>query len=54
MRWPLRIVGVVLALMGLVWGLQGIGVLEGSQMTGQAFWAGAGLVLFIVGVSLAY
>lgn len=54
MRWAFRIVGVVLGLMGLVWGLQGIGVLGGSPMTGQGFWAGAGLVFFVMGVSLVY
>ncbi len=54
MRLAFRIIGAVLGLMGLVFGLQGIGVLGGSPMTGQGFWAGAGLVLFVTGVSLAY
>ncbi|HST06020.1 MAG TPA: hypothetical protein VLQ48_14975 [Chloroflexia bacterium] len=42
-------VGVVILLAGLVFFLQGIGVLPGSYMTGQPFWAWAGLVLLIVG-----
>ena len=54
MRWVLRIVGLLLGLMGLVWGLQGIGLLQGSRMTGQAFWASAGLVLFVLGAGLLY
>lgn len=41
LRWGL---GVLLALVGAVWLLQGVGVLPGSFMTGQAQWAviGAG------------
>ena len=54
MRWAFRIGGSVSGLLGLVWVLQGIGILEGSPMTGQGFWMGAGLVLFVVGVSLVY
>jgi hypothetical protein len=38
-------VGVVLALVGLLWFLQGIGVVQGSFMTGQPVWALIGLVL---------
>ena len=52
MRLAFRIVGVVLGLMGLVFGLQGIGVLGGSPMTGQGFWVGVGLVLFVLGAAL--
>ncbi len=54
MRWGLRIAGAGLALIGLVWGLQGIGVLQGSRMTGEGFWARAGLVALIVGLVLLY
>jgi len=39
------IVGVVLALVGLLWFLQGIGLIGGSFMTGQPVWAVIGLVL---------
>ncbi len=54
MRGVLRIIGVVLAVTGLVLGLQGIGVLQGSRMSGEGFWAGAGLVTLIVGLVLLY
>ena len=54
MRWALKIVGVLLTLIGVVWSLQGIGLLRGSPMTGQGFWAGAGLVSLIVGLALLY
>lgn len=35
--------------MGGVWLLQGIGVLPGSFMTGQAFWAVMGAILLAIG-----
>jgi hypothetical protein len=52
MRWTLMIVGTVLGLLGAVWILQGLNVLPGSFMTGQPFWAGAGLVTLLVGLGL--
>ena len=36
MRYVLLVVGALMALMGGVWLLQGIGVLPGSFMTGQS------------------
>ena len=36
-------------LMGGVWLLQGIGILPGSFMTGQMFWAVMGAVFMAVG-----
>jgi hypothetical protein len=44
------IVGGIITLMGLVWFLQGIGVLPGSVMTGSQFWAMAGAFAVIVGL----
>ena len=49
MRYVLLIVGVLMILMGGVWLLQGIGILPGSFMTGQMFWAVIGAVLLAVG-----
>ena len=43
-------VGAVISLLGLVWFLQGIGVLPGSFMTGSQFWAMAGASAVIVGL----
>lgn len=54
MRRMFHIAGAVLGLVGLVWVLQGVGLLQGSPMTGQGFWAGAGLVFLVVGVVLTY
>lgn len=53
MRWILLVVGVLLFLAGVVWALQGAGILPGSPMTGQSFWLGAGIVAAILGIGLA-
>ncbi|MGC8489056.1 MAG: hypothetical protein ACP5QO_12700 [Clostridia bacterium] len=53
-RWIGQLVGVVLALAGVIWLGQGIGLIRGSFMTGSALWAiigacclaGGGFVLY--------
>ncbi len=52
MRYALLIVGALMLLVGGVWLLQGIGILPGSFMTGQIFWAVMGAVSMAVGGSL--
>ena len=52
MRGMLIGVGIVLILLGGLWILQGIGILGGSVMTGQMFWANVGTILLIVGIVL--
>lgn len=47
------VLGLVLVLVGLVWFLQGVGVLGGSPMTGVTLWAVVGPALALVGLSLA-
>lgn len=43
--------GVLLILMGLVWTLQGLGVLQGSSpMTGETLWAVIGPIVALIGV----
>ncbi|WP_298993043.1 hypothetical protein [uncultured Pseudokineococcus sp.] len=49
----LTVVGVVLLLLGLLFTLQGVGVVGGSPMTGSSFWAVAGPVIALVGLWLA-
>jgi hypothetical protein len=44
--------GVLFVLLGAVWIGQGAGYIKGSFMTGQAFWAAAGVASVIVGVGL--
>ena len=52
MRWLLLGGGIVLILLGGLWTLQGVGILGGSVMTGQVFWAIVGMILLIVGIVL--
>ena len=47
------IFGILLILVGVVWFFQGIGVIPGSFMTGQNFWAVAGFLAVISGIALA-
>ncbi len=54
MRWVLLILGGLMVLIGGVWTLQGVGVLPGSFMTGQTFWAVAGLLTLVAGAVLCY
>ncbi len=54
MRWVVIGVGVIMLLLGAVWLLQGIGILPGSFMTGQSFWAVMGLILIVVGAVVCY
>jgi len=52
---PARVViAILLALVGAVWTLQGLGVIGGTGMSGTLFWAGAGIGIIIgAGVVLA-
>lgn len=52
MRPAAVFLGAVLALLGTVFFLQGIGLLHGSTMTGQTSWAIIGPILAVVGVAL--
>lgn len=47
-----RIVGVIVLLSGLVWMGQGVGLIPGSFMTGQAAWIWIGLATFLGGLWL--
>ena len=46
-------VGFLLTLAGVVFTLQGVGVLGGSVMSGVTFWAVAGPVIALAGLALA-
>jgi hypothetical protein len=50
--WPFLVPGVILAAVGLVWTLQGIGVLQGSAMTGSSLWATVGPIVLVGGLVL--
>jgi len=52
MKRGLNIVGILLALVGLVWFLQGIGVLQGSVMSNTSQWTVIGLVVVVIAAGL--
>ncbi len=51
-RWIGLVLGVLLALLGALWTLQGAGVVGGSFMSGSRLWVVIGVVAFIAGVGL--
>jgi hypothetical protein len=50
--WIRRVVAIVLLVVGVVWFFQGVGVIEGSFMTGEAVWAVIGALCVAAGVAL--
>ncbi len=50
--WIRRAIAVVLLAVGGVWFFQGVGVIEGSFMTGEAIWAVIGVACVVAGVAL--
>lgn len=50
--WPYLVPGVILALLGIVWTLQGLNVLGGSAMSGSPLWATIGPIVLAAGVVL--
>jgi hypothetical protein len=42
--------GVLVTVAGIVFALQGLGLLGGSSMTGVTFWAAAGPVIAVAGI----
>jgi hypothetical protein len=52
---PFRLsVSIIMLLVGLVWIGQGTGLLGGSPMSSQSFWAVAGAVLVVAAVGVAW
>ena len=52
MRISLNIAGGLLMLIGCVWFLQGLGLLQGSPMTGQIRWAVIGGAAAVAGLGV--
>jgi len=50
-QWVL--VGVVVALFGLLFTLQGTDVIGGSAMSGTTFWTVAGPIIIVIGLVVA-
>jgi hypothetical protein len=54
MKKPLWVlVGGVLAILGLLFTLQGTNVIAGSAMSGTTFWAVAGPIIIVIGLIVA-
>lgn len=53
MRIAMVIVGVVVALFGLLFALQGFGAVQGSPMSSTTTWSVLGPLIAIVGVIIA-
>jgi len=51
--WIRRTCAVALIVVGGVWFFQGIGVIGGSFMTGEALWAVIGVACVLAGIALA-
>jgi hypothetical protein len=47
------IIGVVVALFGLLWALQGFGVVGGSPMSNTTTWSIIGPITALVGIAIA-
>ncbi|ORA21241.1 hypothetical protein [Mycobacterium aquaticum] len=46
-------IGVILTLFGLIWALQGFGVLQGSPMSNTTTWSVIGPITAVIGVGVA-
>jgi hypothetical protein len=46
-------VGVIVALFGVIWALQGFGVLGGSPMSNTTTWSVIGPITALVGIAIA-
>lgn len=51
-RTVLRIAGILLVVFGVLFGLQGLGFVSGSVMTGRTLWAVLGPIIAVVGIVL--
>lgn len=49
MRLVVPVLGALLALLGAIWTLQGLGLVGGSFMTGSKVWLVIGLVALVAG-----
>jgi hypothetical protein len=45
--------GLIVALFGLIWALQGFGVLEGSPMSNTTTWSIIGPITVLIGIVVA-
>jgi hypothetical protein len=50
----LAVLGVLIALAGAVWTLQGLGYIGGSFMSGATLWAVIGPIVLVAGLAIIY
>ena len=46
--------GLLIAAMGVLWTLQGLGYVGGSVMSGVTFWAVVGPIVALIGLGIAF
>ncbi len=53
MRIAIAVIGVIIALFGLLWALQGFGVVGGSPMSNTTTWSIIGPIVALIGIAIA-
>lgn len=53
-RTTVTLVGAIVALLGVLFSLQGFGVLLGSPMSNTTFWAVVGPVIVVIGLVMVW
>jgi hypothetical protein len=53
MRIVIGVIGVIVALFGLLWALQGFGVVGGSPMSNTTTWSIIGPIVAVIGILVA-
>ena len=53
MRIAIGVLGVIVALFGVLWALQGFGVVGGSPMSNTTTWSIIGPIVALIGIALA-
>jgi hypothetical protein len=53
MRIAIGVLGVIVALFGLLWALQGFGVVGGSPMSNTTTWSIIGPIVALIGIAMA-
>jgi hypothetical protein len=53
MRIAMLVVGVVVTLFGVLWALQGFGVVGGSPMSNTTTWSIIGPIVALIGIAIA-
>jgi hypothetical protein len=54
MRIAIGVLGVFVALFGLLWALQGFGVVPGSPMSNTITWSIIGPIVLVIGIALVF